>query len=119
MDMDEMYRGIVDDECVVRQIVTKVKETESEFIFETICSWLEEKKQIVVSKQELIDAIRFQRKFVRCKDCKYATQHWCESVFGKALYGCSHVSQIGRGAQAHPEDWFCADGERKVNGAQM
>ena len=51
---------------------------------------------------------------VRCKDCRYATRHCCDSVFGKPLYDCKHIRQIGReGTECHSEDWFCADGEKE------
>ena len=38
------------------------------------------------------------RPLVRCKDCKYYDQGFCEDVLE------------GKGA---PEDWFCAGGERR------
>ena len=51
---------------------------------------------------------------VRCKDCVYGKEHCSYSVFGKPLYVCNHVRQIGReGLAIHTADWFCADGERK------
>lgn len=51
---------------------------------------------------------------VRCKDCKYAEEHCSYSVFGKTLYVCKHIRQIGReGLAIHIDDWFCADGEAK------
>ena len=55
------------------------------------------------------------KELIRCKDCKYASKHSSYSVFGKPLYVCNHVRQIGReGLAIHTEDWFCADGERAV-----
>ena len=51
---------------------------------------------------------------VQCKDCRYATRHCSDSVFGKPLYDCGHPRQIGReGVACHSEDWYCADGVRK------
>lgn len=57
--------------------------------------------------------IKSEPQIVRCKDCRYATRHCCDSVFGNPLYDCKHVSQIGREVKAQPGDWFCADGERR------
>jgi hypothetical protein len=51
---------------------------------------------------------------VRCKDCVYAERHCSDSVFGKPLYDCGHIRQIGReGVECHVEDWYCADGVKK------
>ena len=51
---------------------------------------------------------------VRCKDCEYAIEHSSYSVFGKPLYACNHIRQIGRGGLViHTADWFCADGEKR------
>ena len=66
------------------------------------------------------DAIRIissQPDIVRCMNCRYATRHCSDSVFGKPLYDCSHVRQIGRETQVHPGDWYCADGERRTDDA--
>lgn len=48
-----------------------------------------------------------------CRDCKYAERHCCDSVFGKPLYACKHIRQIGNGSIVFPEDFYCADGRRK------
>ena len=54
------------------------------------------------------------KELVRCKDCVYSAEHCSYSVFGKPLYICNHVRQIGRdGLAIHTDNWFCADGERR------
>ena len=51
---------------------------------------------------------------VKCENCRYAVRHCSDSVFGKHLYVCKHVRQIGREGDAiHTEEWFCADGVEK------
>lgn len=43
---------------------------------------------------------------VRCKDCKFAFQHW------NNFYRCDNFSESANGYGNHSGDWFCADGER-------
>ena len=43
---------------------------------------------------------------IRCKDCNNGVIH-CEN--GDII--CDHVDSSGN--DTHPEDWFCADGERR------
>ena len=55
-----------------------------------------------------------QPKIVLCKDCRYSSEDSSYSVFGKPLFECKHVRQIGReGSEIHTGDWYCADGERR------
>lgn len=59
-----------------------------------------------------------QPTIVRCKDCKYALERCSYAVYGKPLFVCKHVRQIGRGGlEIHTDDWFCADGERRTDDA--
>ena len=44
---------------------------------------------------------------VRCKDCKFAFQHW------NNLYRCDNYHGTPNGYGEHQGDWFCADGEAK------
>lgn len=52
---------------------------------------------------------------VRCKDCRYYYRH---EFFGKPYFTCDIANQymtgdiIGVGFEP-PEDWYCADGERR------
>lgn len=61
--------------------------------------------------QPTIDAVEV----VRCKDCRYYYRH---EFFGKPYFTCDIANQymtgdiIGVGFEP-PEDWYCADGERK------
>ena len=47
------------------------------------------------------------QELVRCKDCKFAFQHW------NNLYRCDNYHGTPNGYGEHQGDWFCADGERK------
>ena len=47
------------------------------------------------------------QELVRCKDCKYAFQHWND------LYRCDNHCNHLNGYGEHHGLWFCADGERK------
>lgn len=75
------------------------------------------KDYIVELREEEADELMDEHwvgELVRCKDCCFATEHHAYSVFGKPLYVCNHVRQIGReGLAIHTDDWFCADGEHK------
>jgi hypothetical protein len=48
-----------------------------------------------------------QPEIVRCKDCKYAFQHWND------LYRCDNHCNHLNGYGEHHGHWFCADGEHK------
>lgn len=60
-------------------------------------------------KQEIVQEL------VRCKDCRYYYRH---EFFGKPYFTCDIANQymtgdiIGVGFEP-PEDWYCADGERR------
>lgn len=47
------------------------------------------------------------KELVRCKDCKYAFQHWND------FYRCDNHNELTIGYGDHKGNWFCADGERK------
>ena len=72
-----------------------------------------------VDRNELLKALQYDRdqyqkgytdrdsEIVRCKDCKFAFQHW------NNLYRCDNHYGTPNGYGEHQGDWFCADGERK------
>ena len=49
-----------------------------------------------------------EQELVRCKDCKNAVAQDCEQVW------CSFVDD----GLSHEPDWFCADGERRMECTQ-
>ena len=49
------------------------------------------------------DELRKERPVVRCKDCKYSAVDFEDRRYCKLVTYYNHV----------PDDWFCADGERK------
>lgn len=91
-----------ENDNIIKQIVLTENETEDEFIFETISNWMSEKKQITVSKQELVSAIVLQRNLVRCKDCD---NRECDGRAGTIVCGIT--------GESHSRLWYCADGERR------
>ena len=52
-------------------------------------------------------AIEDRQPVVRCKDCKYAFQHWND------LYRCDNHCNHLNGYGEHHGHWYCADGERR------
>ncbi len=54
----------------------------------------------------LDDLLKEQEKVIQCKDCKYNTGN-CRGLY------VQFVTCYKTGTP-HKEDWFCADGERKV-----
>ena len=67
--------------------------------------------KLAVALAETVDAVEV----VRCKDCRYYCHH---EFFGKPYFTCDIANQymtgdiIGVGFEP-PEDWFCANGERR------
>lgn len=64
-----------------------------------------------IEEDPTVDAV----KVVRCKDCRYYYRH---EFFGKPYFTCDIANRymtgdiVGVGFEP-PEDWFCADGERR------
>ena len=77
-----------------------------------------EKVGVVIDKDELIRAIRYDRdqyqkgyddrdaEIVRCKNCKHG-----EKVPTFKYY--PDVTWCNQHSKSHNDDWFCADGERR------
>lgn len=96
----EMKCRIMDDVGnIIDELTTKVAETEDEFVFQTVSKWLNNKTQMVISKQELIDALTTYKKFVRCKDCKHYHNGFNCDLLQKPIMTDAN--------------WYCADGERR------
>ena len=71
---------------------------------------LKEKQQLEYNQgftdgyQQAISEVNNMERVVRCKDCKHFGRYYGDSKKGV----CEKLNIIGR-----PEEWFCADGERK------
>ena len=101
------------------QIGTELVEKEEEYVFSVV-----KRLYVDVDKDELVRALAYDRgqyekgysdgraardaEIVRCKDCVHhknapqTTDVWCERVDGLL-----------------PQDWFCADGERREDELQV
>ena len=74
-----------------------------------------------VDKNELMKALQYDRgqyqkgyadrdaEIIRCKDCKYAFQHWND------LYRCDNHCNHLNGYGEHHGHWFCGDGKRRTD----
>ena len=52
------------------------------------------------------------KELVRCKDCKYG-KHIVSTFNGEVIVYRIFCSK--RGNASHEPDWFCADGERRID----
>ena len=67
----------------------------------------EDAKVFNQQRNDALELLKEQPQIVRCKDCKFAFQHW------NNLYRCDNYHGTPNGYGEHQGDWFCADGERK------
>ena len=87
---------MIDTETVIAQIARSVETVFDVWIDEyTGCSWFKEDK-VRQAKEDALALIKGQPQIVRCKDCK--------REYNELKCPCGGY---------RPDDWFCADGERK------
>ena len=87
------------EQNIVEQIMIKVTETKDEFVFQTLQKWITNQTQMIISKSDLLEALKLLKSVVRCKNCHYYKGNgWC--------------NRSGIHLEVN-DDWFCADGTRE------
>lgn len=70
------------------------------------------RKNLCIVDEDFHPDVRGYRELVRCKDCKYAHL----TYDGDCKYCDNFTDDDGFPIERyHPGDWFCADGEKRID----